>query len=83
LTYNHAKLRTENNKNSSTERTAAKNVARNLFRSNQVFGVRLREVALEVGVANHFGEVRPGLGVTQEALGEEDDQLQRESVKKS
>jgi hypothetical protein len=57
------------------EQTRAKNVPSNLFWSNQVFRVRLRDVALEVGFADHFREVRAGFGVTQEVLREEDDQL--------
>ena len=43
---------------------------------DQVLGVGLGDVALEVGLTDHLGEVGAGLGVTEEVFREENDQLQ-------
>ena len=39
--------------------------------------MRLREIALKIGVSNHFLKIRASLRVTQQALGEEYNELLR------
>ena len=49
-------------------------VAADLFRSDQVLRMGLGEVALEVSVTDHFRQLRPRLGMTEERLREEDNE---------
>lgn len=42
--------------------------------SSEALRLSFGDVALEVGVGTHLGEGRAGLGVSEEVLGEEDDQ---------
>jgi hypothetical protein len=55
--------------------TSAENVALDVLRRNKLLGMGLREVALELGLADHLVEVGTGLGVAQQALREEEDEL--------
>ena len=54
--------------------TSTQDVAADVFRSDQVIGVGLRDVALEVGLADHLRQLRARTRVTQELLGEEQDE---------
>ena len=54
--------------------TSAKDVTPDFLRSSEVRLVRLGDVALEVGLANHLRQVRAGPGVTQKVLREEVDE---------
>jgi hypothetical protein len=53
--------------------TRAKNVAFDVFGSDKAL-VGLGDVALEVGITNHFIEVGARLGVTKQTLREEEDE---------
>lgn len=57
------------------ELTTAQNMFPDLFGSGQAFGVRVGDVALEVCVTNHLGQIRTGFWMAQETLREEDDEL--------
>ena len=56
-------------------RTRAENVASNLFRSNQSIWVGVRKIPLELGISSHLRQVGTGLGMTEERLGEEANEL--------
>ena len=49
-------------------------MAADVFGSDHSLRVGLGDVALEVRVADHLRELRAGLGVAEERLGEEDDE---------
>ena len=49
-----------------------------LLGSDQVFGVGVGDVALEVRLARHLGEVGAGLGVTEKRFREEEDELEND-----
>ena len=56
-------------------RTCAEDVAADLLRRDQVLGMRVGNVTLEVRVANHLRELGASLRVTKERLREEEDKL--------
>ena len=58
-------------------RTGTQYVSPDLLGLDQVLGMRIRDVALEVGVADHIGEVRASFGVTEERFREEEDELEK------
>ena len=45
------------------------------LRGDKILLLCLWDVSLEVGVANHLGEIRASSRMAQEGLGEEDDKL--------
>ena len=53
----------------------ANNMAADILRRDEALGVRGGQVALERRLAEHLGQVRARLGVAQERLGEEHDEL--------
>ena len=54
--------------------TRAEDVFPDLLRRNELVGVRLGDVALEVGLADHLRQLRASTRVTQKLLGEEQDE---------
>jgi hypothetical protein len=60
--------------------TRAEDVSADLLGRDEVLGVRVGDVALEDGVALHLLEVGSCERVSEQRLGEEDDELERERV---
>lgn len=63
--------------------TRAEDVSADLLGRDEALGVRVREVALEDGVALHLLERGSGERVSEQRLGEEDDELGRVSTRRT
>lgn len=46
--------------------TAAQDVTPNLLRRDEALGVRVRQVTLEMRIADHLSQIRASLGMTEQ-----------------
>lgn len=56
--------------------TSTQNMSSNLLGLDKGFGMRFREVSLELGLARHLLEGRSGMRMSEKGFGEEDNQLE-------
>lgn len=56
--------------------TSTQNMSSDLLGLDKGFGMRFREVSLELGLARHLLEGRSGMRMSEKGFGEEDNQLE-------